>query len=220
MKENNEHLTPAPWSARTNSTGQALSPLRAEREKTKYPAAIARKMAEEIVAVLKSACEPDRCVIAGSLRRGKELVGDAEILFVPRVEMAPVRGDMFDAPQDLAARTIEELCELNWIERRRNVQGRTAWGELIKLARHTASGVPIDFFAATEENWWNYLVCRTGPAENNTAICMAAQRRGWKWEPYSSGFADLNDPARRAVMESERAVFEFVGMKYREPKDR
>ena len=188
--------------------------------KQKYPAAEVWKIAEEIVAVLKPFCLPDRCCIAGSLRRGKTEVGDAEILFVPRMGMLPVRGEMFEAPRDLAAKTIEELMELNWIEPRRNALGRTAWGELIKLARHTASGVPLDFFTATAENWWNYLVCRTGPAESNTAICMAAQRRGWKWEPYSSGFVSLHDPAVREAMTSERDVFEFVNLKYVEPKDR
>ena len=37
-----------------------------------------------------------------------------------------------------------------------------------------ASGIPVDFFATTEEAWFNYLVCRTGPAELNTRIASAA----------------------------------------------
>lgn len=44
------------------------------------------------------------------------------------------------------------------------------WGEKNKLAVHVRTGIPVDFFAATEANWWNYLVCRTGGEQNNIAI--------------------------------------------------
>jgi DNA polymerase/3'-5' exonuclease PolX len=84
--------------------------------------------------------------------------------------------------------------------------------------RHVASGIPADLFAATRENWWNYLVCRTGPADSNMRICMGAQARGWKWNPYGAGFSDPEGNVR--VMDSERAVFDFVGLPYREPEAR
>jgi hypothetical protein len=35
----------------------------------------------------------------------------------------------------------------------------------LRIANRT--GIPVDLFAATEDNWWNYLVCRTGPADSN-----------------------------------------------------
>lgn len=188
--------------------------------KQKYPAEVVRMIAKEILACLEPLCVPGRCCLAGSLRRERDLVGDAEILFVPRRELAPAQDDLFGVPTDLAANVIKGMCEVKFLEPRRNELGRTTWGELIKLARHTATGVPIDFFTATPENWWNYLVCRTGPKESNEAICKAARARGWKWEPYSSGFVDVADANHRAVMESERAVFEFVGLKYVQPRER
>lgn len=66
-------------------------------------------------------------------------------------------------------------------------------------------------------SWWNYLVCRTGPADSNTRICMAAQNRGWKWNPYGSGFS-RGDEIR--AMESEAEVFDFVGLPYEQPEAR
>jgi DNA polymerase/3'-5' exonuclease PolX len=210
-------------SARATSFYVAGPPGQAIRPKQKFPADLARAVAEDIRKSLERYCEPDRCVIAGSLRREKQQVGDIELLFVPQTGLLPDKGELFEGfgiPADLAAAAIKALCEMKVLEPRRNELGRITWGELIKLARHIPSGMPVDFFTATRANWWNYLVCRTGPAESNLAICNAARARGWKWEPYSSGFVDLTDPSRRAVMESERQVFEFAGLKYVKPKDR
>ncbi|MDE2021280.1 MAG: hypothetical protein KGJ13_13170, partial [Patescibacteria group bacterium] len=81
-----------------------------------------------------------------------------------------------------------------------------------------ASGIPVDFFSTAESSWFNYLVCRTGGADNNCQIALAANRKGWKWNPYGAGFTDQHGqmvPARQ-----ERDVFELVGLPYRDPWDR
>lgn len=57
----------------------------------------------------------------------------------------------------------------------------------------------------------------SGPAELNTRICMAAQALGWKWNPFGAGFTR---PGEERRMQSERDVFEFVGMPFREPWNR
>jgi len=84
---------------------------------------------------------------------------------------------------------------------------------------HVPTGVPVDLFSATPAIWFNYLVCRTGPAESNLAIAQAAQALGWRWNPYGSGFCNLTTGDCHSVA-SEREVFEFVGLPYREPSDR
>lgn len=82
----------------------------------------------------------------------------------------------------------------------------------------------MDFFTATRDNWFNYLVCRTGGAENNVKICNAAIAKGWKWNPYGTGFSRENNRVIAGIdthqSESERDVFEFVGLKYLEPWER
>ena len=166
-------------------------------------------------------CEPDRLTIAGSVRRMKAEVGDVEILFVPRVGTVTGEGEMFGTPSNLAESEINRLVKTGILAQRRNALGNTTWGSLIKLAVHSKSGIPVDLFTATKENWWNYLVCRTGPAESNMAIAKAARARGLKWEPYSSGFVvGANDGLDRLLVESEADVFEFVGLKYQEPEKR
>jgi DNA polymerase/3'-5' exonuclease PolX len=79
-----------------------------------------------------------------------------------------------------------------------------------------ASGIPVDFFAATLPTWATLLVCRTGSAEMNTRICMAAQAKRWKWSPYR-GF---ETPGGLIRPESEQHLFSLVGLPYLEPWQR
>lgn len=186
--------------------------------KTKFPRAVALAVAKELCDALKPVTE--RLIVAGSLRRRKAEVGDVEILFVPRTETVP--DGLFDTKvESLVDRVLERLVGAGVLARRKNVNGSEMWGAKNKLALHAPSGVPVDLFVATEANWWNYLVCRTGPGESNIAICNAAIARGWKWNPYGAGFSRaVGLGTEERAMGSEREVFEFVGLPWREPWER
>jgi DNA polymerase/3'-5' exonuclease PolX len=182
-------------------------------EKQRWPRAAALPVAREICARLKPVC--GRLIVAGSLRRRKETVGDVEIVFIPAFAREPF--DLFaDKLVDMAAREIEGMLAAGIIAKRLNRSGHATWGDKNKLAVHVASGIPVDFFATTEASWFNYLVCRTGPAALNTEIATRAQAKGWQWNPYGSGFTELDGGAQQ-VCGSEQAVFEFVGLPYCEP---
>ena len=188
-------------------------------EKKRWPRAAALDVARELCAALKPNCL--RLIVAGSLRRMKAAVGDVEILYIPRFEDRQF--DMFTvAPVNLAEETISAWLGSGVLSKRASKTGSFAWGAKNKLAVHRG-GIPVDLFAATEDNWWNYLVCRTGPADSNTRICMAAQERGWKWNPYGAGFSRggplAGEPDHYAVT-SEEDVFRFVGLPYAQPGDR
>lgn len=165
-----------------------------------------------------------RIEIAGSLRRQRPDVGDIEILYIPVLRERPDDQDMFRTVMvNLVDEQIREMECAGILSRRQNALGREAFGQKNKLMVHHPSEIPVDLFAATEANWWNLLVCRTGPAELNTRICVAAQRKGWKWTTYGSGFQRF-DVFRKGFevhrSESERDVFEFVGLPYLEPEKR
>jgi DNA polymerase/3'-5' exonuclease PolX len=188
----------------------------ASGQKPRFDNAVGMKVAAELCAALKPVCE--RLVVAGSLRRRKTTVGDAEILYIGKTEERQDPADMFASiTVNLADEVIAALEKSGVLERRKNVNGSEMYGAKNKLMRHRATGLPVDFFAATAENWHNYLVCRTGPADSNTRICMSAQERGWKWNPYGAGFS-RGDEAR--AMESEEAVFAFVGLPCDKPEAR
>lgn len=183
--------------------------------KTKWPRSAALAVARELCARLKPHCE--RLIVAGSLRRRKEQVGDVEILYVPRMEERPA--DLLTSCMaSLADEEIARMLADGTLTKRPSKTGGTAWGDKNKLALHR-SAMPVDLFRTTPEAWFNYLVCRTGPAESNTRIATEAQRRGYRWNPYGAGFTRLTD-GRVIPMDGEQAVFAFVGLPYAEPWER
>ncbi len=186
-------------------------------DKPKFPRAAAIAVARELCTALLPACHQGRIVVAGSLRRRKQEVGDVEILFIPTTKITPI--DLFATYQQPDTDAIfDSLLKRGIIVKRQTATGSEVWGEKNKLARHHASGIPVDFFTATESNYVNYGVCRTGSAENNIRIAAAAKAKGWQWHPYGSGFTD--DQGRPVRVTTERDVFDFVGLEYKEPWER
>lgn len=191
-----------------------------ETQKKRWPRAAAMAVAEELVWRLQAVCE--RICVAGSLRRGKAMVGDVEILYIPRFEQRQV--DLFNIERvDQAGEVLQNLLRAHVLCQRLSARGTPAWGHKNKLAVHVASGIPVDLFAASEANWWNYLVCRTGSAESNMRIARAAIAKGWQWNPYGPGFSrggPLAGAREIVARASEREVFEFVGLPYLPPEKR
>jgi DNA polymerase/3'-5' exonuclease PolX len=184
---------------------------------TRYPYESAIKVAVILQECLRPACQ--RIEIAGSLRRMKDDVGDIELLYVPKIVERPGL-DMFEPDIiNLADEAINSLLADGLLRKRLNKNGGTAWGSMNKLAVCGLTGIPVDLFLTTDASWYNYLVCRTGPADSNTEIATRAKKASWRWNPYGEGFTSL-DSGRVIPTRSEREVFEFVGMAYKEPKDR
>jgi DNA polymerase/3'-5' exonuclease PolX len=193
-------------------------------QSVRFENALARDVAQDFIDALADHCE--RIQIAGSLRRRKPFVKDVEIVFVPKFEAQPgfvLKKDLFASPEplpaiNLAEKAIENLLKAGLIRKRTNINGVAAWGPKNKLAIHGPSGMPVDLFTATRENFFNYLVCRTGGEQNNIQVASAAQALGWKWNPYGEGFSRPKGLTREIhPISSEREVFEFVGLAYREP---
>lgn len=191
---------------------------------TKVPAREALAVARLFIQFLKPRC--DKIVVAGSLRRRKPMVSDIEILFIPTFATEKDPGDLFGGTRlanTTTERAIAALLAAGVLAKRLNVNGAEAWGDKNKLGVHPASGIAVDLFTATRDNWFNYLVCRTGGAESNVLICNAAIARGWKWNPYGDGFSrPIGLAERREIhtVTSERDVFDFVHLPYLEPCER
>lgn len=183
--------------------------------KYKWSRADAIPAAKDLCDRLRPLCE--RIIVAGSLRRMKSEVSDVEILYIPKYqEQLGLWGS--EQGQNLADVAIQSMLDLHVISKRLNTSDRPTWGALNKLAVHRY-GVPIDLFQTDHASWFNYLVCRTGPAESNIRIASEAERLGFRWNPYGSGFTRLSD-GQVFPMDSEEAVFSFVGLPYLEPKNR
>lgn len=184
--------------------------------KPRFPRAAALAVAREMCHVLDSVTR--KLIVAGSLRRRKSEVGDVEILYIARTEKRKI--DLFrDGDADLAGELLQAMLADGILAPRPNISGSTIWGERNKLAIHKATGIPIDFFATNETSWYNYLVCRTGPAALNTRIAGGTQAQGYQWNPYGSGFTCLKT-GKIIPMRTEEEVFHFAGLPYQEPWER
>ena len=175
---------------------------------------VARHLYDRLNRVAKEIC------FAGSLRRQSPLVGDIELLYIPVFVEEDDPDDMFGTKEiNLTDREIEAMISERVLEKRLSSSGKQIYGSKNKLLRHMESGIPVDLFAATEECWFNMLVCRTGPSQSNIRLCTEAQKRGLKWNPYGPGFT-CQSTGRVIPVESEKEVFDIVGMEFVPPEYR
>lgn len=172
-------------------------------------------VAKEIVEEIQEAC--DKILVCGSLRRRKLKVGDVEIVYVPK--LVDFKVDLLDTKKISAVdMMLEQLIANGLIAKRKNVNGSEVWGEKNKLAVHRKTGIPVDFFSTREECWWNYVVCRTGGAINNTRIAQAYQKHRCKWNPYGPGYSTSKGEEIRNATEAD--VYENCGLRYLHPWER
>ncbi len=88
--------------------------------KTKFPRAEAIAVAKILVSVLQPHCE--RLIVAGSLRRRKQEVGDIEILYIPKTRIEP--DGLFDTKTvNCANWELDSLLRSGAISKRLNVRG-------------------------------------------------------------------------------------------------
>lgn len=195
----------------------------ATSNKPRFPRAAALMAAKELCDLMKPHCADLK--VCGSLRRKRPTVGDVEIVYIPkfkpRVELRQAEFGAPAAPSEQINLTDELLLALvqsGMLKFRPTAAVAQVWGEKNKFAVHVASGIPIDLFSATPENWWNYVVCRTGGSETNVRISEAARRRKLAWHPYKQGFTDRR--GRWLKVRSEKAVFAIAGLPWLEPWER
>jgi DNA polymerase/3'-5' exonuclease PolX len=183
--------------------------------KTPIQYAVAYAVAQQLAEQLRPHTE--MLEIVGSLRRKRPAVSDIELLYIPRFERR--EEGLFDLVNvNMADERIDRWLAAGTLAKRPNIRGFTAWGEKNKLAVHIASGIPVDLFSTTLENWFTSLVIRTGSRETNLKLTTGAQRDGNQLNAYGQGITRADGEVVRA--ESERHVFQLCGVPYLEPIDR
>jgi len=184
-----------------------------------------------------------RVAIAGSVRRGKPIVGDVELVCIskPGQPVLPSQGQvgMFDseivaeAPADdqLTAYLRDRVEDPTspWALRP-NVAGVTSFGPVNKYM--TYDGAPVDIFTAYLMTFGMVFFVRTGDAEWIVRAMAEFKRQGSHAHPYGGVevtvdgdvTAEVLDPARWAQAEvlcpTEETVFELLGWPFVEPEDR
>lgn len=184
-------------------------------DRQKFDSEDAVPVAKELIEMLRPFTE--KIEIAGSLRRCRDRVSDIEILYIPRYELR--QSDMFaQEPVDLAGEFLGKLLRDQVLIKRPNVNGAFTWGPKNKLTVHVESGIPVDFFSSTRENWWVSLVVRTGSKETNLKLTTGAQKRGASLMAYGCGVKWSDGTITTAT--SEEHVFDLCGVEYKYPNER
>lgn len=167
--------------------------------------------------ILAPVCK--KWIIAGSIRRKLPFVSDVEILYIPHTVNLIPEGQMFKTKMSSIAHAIESMKIGDLLKLRPGKNKKTSDGEKTKLMIHVPTGVAVDFFATTEERWYNSLVGKTGGKASNEIISNAALKMGYSWATSTAGFKNKKTGVITPV-KSEKDVFDFVGLPYLLPKDR
>lgn len=178
----------------------------------------ARRVADVMMDNLEPFCS--RREIAGSLRRGEAMIGDVEIVVVPRLQV-----DLFGEPRPDCA-TLLDL----YLERLVNSGGGyTVTGQAKQKKLSFKRGDvfwKIEIYVQPDPATWgvNYLL-RTGSKEFSQRMVTDRSREGLKPDHfmvsdarvYARGDFQMLKPFDTA---EEKDVFELWGLEYIEPKKR
>ena len=155
----------------------------------------ARLIAEEVRQTLSPYC--DRIEIAGSIRRGKPIVKDIDIVLIEK-------------PDSLLILNAA-LSSIGSIDMYGSKIKRLWYGD-----RET--GISIDIYLATPATWATLLLIRTGSKENNIRLCSLARRSGLQLKANGDGL--FNKSGQRLAGDSEQSIYEVLGIPYQEPNER
>ena len=178
--------------------------------KPRFPLALAEVTGQSLIRLLGDSCE--RIEIAGSVRRRQSEVGDIELLCIPKAgEM-----DLFGGPvasESLLDQRCRQLIDQGFLAPRPKKLGAVTIGPLNKLLIHPATGIGVDVFATSAENWGMAMVVRTGPAEFNVRVMARFQEPGIAGHTYGG----VTSEGEELQCPTEERVFELLEWDYLEP---
>src|SRR5436190_7846136 len=148
----------------------------------------AEQTAEEITSYLSEVDGVGKITVAGSLRRGRETVGDLDLLVT-----GPSAGAVLD--RFIAYPKVGEIL---------------ARGESKASAKVGHTGLQVDVRALPRESYGAALQYFTGSKEHNVALRMRAVKMGFKLSEY--GLFRASDDAL-VCSETEEQVYEALGLR-------
>ncbi|MFN5422516.1 MAG: hypothetical protein ACK5AO_04550 [bacterium] len=131
--------------------------------KNRLPSKLVLPHAEYVLSKLKPHCS--RIEILGSLRRGKEFVGDVELLAVPKGTQQLSFFDNIPVPITTGKDLIEAINQFRVVKGGLEDSGRMA-------QFYGPKRIPYDLFVADHENFGYQKVIRTGPHEHNVGFII------------------------------------------------
>lgn len=192
----------------------------ARQGNVRLPLGLAMPIAEGLVATLKKCHGVKRIAFAGSLRRGKETIGDIDILVTTADPKAV--GEAF--------RSLPGVTQvISAGETRSSIRyaiGRDAgrWGTLDDDT--AAPSIQVDLKIIPEESWGAAMYYFTGSKDHNVAVRARALDKGLTLNDYGLYHDDKSPepPHKRGLKpiasRTEEDIFEALGMPYIPPEIR
>lgn len=156
----------------------------------RLPLSVAAQYAEPLRHYLSSLPKVAQVEIAGSYRRGRDTVGDLDVLVC-----APSGAELF-----ASLRRYADLRELS-------ASGTTKASGVLR------NGLQVDFRVVPPESFGAALHYFTGNKDHNIHTRRLAQERGWKLSEYG-----LFDGNRRLAGDTEEGVYRALGLAFVPPE--
>ncbi len=170
---------------------------------TKQPRAVVLPLAERIVEALRPYCE--RIELAGSLRRERPMVGDIEIVAIPRRFL-----NLLSEPMSGPTLVDSYLSD----------RGVTFTKRGERYQQFGYGRLTVDLFLPTAETWGSTFTIRTGGWEFSRWLVTARAAGGAA--PNHIAFRDgrLYESGRLLATPEERDVFAALGLAWIPPMER
>jgi len=159
----------------------------------------AMPLAEAVVESLSKLKGVEQCTFAGSLRRGKETIGDIDILVAAPPEVAPAVMDHFTG-LDIVADVI--------------AHGDTKAS--IRTKEEAGGGIQIDLRVAAPASYGAALMYFTGSKEHNVRLRERAQAMGYTLNEYA--LADKNEKSKVAAAKTEQDIYRALKLAWIAPE--
>ncbi len=160
----------------------------------RIPLPAARVAAENIASSLRAVDGVEQVEIAGSIRRGRETIGDIDILVTTKGDHAAI---------------FDEFVALN------DVEEVIARGDTKTSARLRTSGMQVDVRIVDTEQFGAALHYFTGSKEHNIEVRARAKKMGLKVNEYGVLRLDSDEMVETPT---EEDLFEMLGMKWIAPE--
>lgn len=171
--------------------------LKLDSVKQRMPLKVAEKTGNEILNEIKKIPGVNKCVLAGSLRRKKETVGDIDILVT--------------ADDKLRKKIITKITMLPQVGKVL-ASGSTRTSFILKK-----NNVQVDVRIVHDYEFGAALIYFTGSKEHNVQLRTIAKKKGWKANEYGV----FNEKTgRRLAGQTEEEIYSLFGLKFIPPEKR
>lgn len=188
------------------------------------------EIARKFVSLIEDCTE--QLIVAGSLRRRLAVIGDVEIVAVPKLgvdqtEVADLFGSRIEAAEvDRLDQRMEQLLDAGTVEKRLDRRGIPRWGPTLKYV--TYDGASVDLFTPCAERFGWILVLRTGPYKFSKQLVVPKGKRTDDGRPglmpayiqAADGWLTYRTSGERIETPTEQSVFDLFGLPYRDPWER